>query len=73
MRLLTIVYIQIAGLKNNLNGHKARKHHYLKKVEILEKQIEKMKADVRMNIKWADHEKNNQMWQKLIKMINEWS
>ena len=39
----------------------------------LEKQVEKMKSDVKSNIKWADQNKNDQMWQKLVKMYNQWS
>lgn len=39
----------------------------------LRSRIEKMKADVRFNIQWADHEKNHQMWKQLMTMINEWS
>lgn len=38
----------------------------------LEKQIEEMKSDVKSNIKWADQNKNDQMWQKLVKMYNQW-
>lgn len=39
---------------------------------MLEKQIEEMKSDVKSNIKWADQNKNGQMWQKLVKMYNQW-
>ena len=38
----------------------------------LEKQIEKMKADVRTNIKVAEQSENNQMYFKLNSMINQW-
>lgn len=31
-----------------------------------------MKADVRGNIKWAEQNKSDQMWQKLVKMYNQW-
>ena len=37
----------------------------------LKKQIEKMKSDVMANIKWADKHCDN-MWQKLVKMWNQW-
>ena len=37
----------------------------------LEAQIEKMKSDVMANIKWADKNCDN-MWQKLVKMWNQW-
>ena len=40
-------------------------------VEELEAQIEKMKSDVMANIKWADKNCDN-MWQKLVKMWNQW-
>ena len=42
-----------------------------KKIEALEQQIEKMKSDVMANIKWADKNCDN-MWQKLVKMWNQW-
>ena len=42
-----------------------------KKIEELEAKIEKMKADVMANIKWADKNCDN-MWQKLVKMWNQW-
>ena len=42
------------------------------KNELLEAQIEKMKSDVSENIKWADQNKNNQMYCKLNSMINQW-
>ena len=42
-----------------------------KKVTELEAKIEKMKADVMANIKWADKNCDN-MWQKLVKMWNQW-
>jgi hypothetical protein len=38
----------------------------------LEQQIEEMKSDVRTNIKWADQNKNNQMYCKLNAMFNQW-
>jgi predicted RNase H-like nuclease (RuvC/YqgF family) len=38
----------------------------------LEAQIEKMKSDVKANIKWADKNKNNQMYFKLNAMFNQW-
>ena len=37
----------------------------------LKAQIEKMKSDVMANIKWADRNCDN-MWQKLVKMWNQW-
>ena len=37
----------------------------------LEAKIEKMKSDVMENIKWADKNCDN-MWQKLVKMWNQW-
>ena len=37
----------------------------------LKAQIEKMKSDVMANIKWADKNCDN-MWQKLVKMWNQW-
>jgi predicted nuclease with TOPRIM domain len=40
-------------------------------IEKLEAQIEKMKSDVMANIKWADKNCDN-MWQKLVKMWNQW-
>ena len=40
--------------------------------EQLREQIEKMKSDVMGNIKWADQNKNNQMYYKLNAMINQW-
>ena len=43
----------------------------LTKVKELQAQIEKMKADVMANIKWADKNCDN-MWQKLVKMWNQW-
>lgn len=42
------------------------------KVRELEAQIEKMKSDVKGNIKWADQNKNEQMYCKLNAMINQW-
>ena len=41
-------------------------------IKKLKERIEKMKFDVMGNIKWADQNKNNQMWQKLVKMWNQW-
>ena len=38
----------------------------------LKEQIEKMKEDVRTNIKVAEQSKNNQMYFKLNSMINQW-
>jgi hypothetical protein len=38
----------------------------------LKAQIEKMKSDVKANIKWADKNKNNQMYFKLNAMFNQW-
>lgn len=38
----------------------------------LEAQIEKMKHDVMRNVKWADQNKNGQMYCKLNAMINQW-
>jgi hypothetical protein len=43
-----------------------------KDVAELEAQIEKMKCDVKTNIKWADQNKNEQMYCKLNAMINQW-
>lgn len=40
--------------------------------EELEAQIEKMKSDVMRNVKWADQNKNEQMYCKLNAMINQW-
>ena len=55
----------------------AQKIQYIKELKEenneLKEQIEKMKADVKGNIKWADWNKNDQMWQKLVKMYNQWS
>lgn len=48
---------KVAFLENDLNNVKA--------------QIERMKSDVMANIKWADKNCDN-MWQKLVKMWNEW-
>ena len=42
------------------------------KITELEKQIEKMKSDVMGNVKWADQNKNEQMYCKLNAMINQW-
>ena len=42
-----------------------------KRIAELEAQIEKMKSDVMANIKWADKNCDN-MWQKLVKMWNQW-
>ena len=42
-----------------------------KQIAELEAQIEKMKSDVMANIKWADKNCDN-MWQKLVKMWNQW-
>lgn len=49
---------KIAFLENDLNNAKA--------------QIEKMKSDVKANIKWADEHENNQMYFKLNSMFNQW-
>ena len=38
----------------------------------LKAQIEKMKADVRVNIKVADQSNNCLMYQKLNSMLNQW-
>ena len=38
----------------------------------LKAQIEKMKSDVKANIKWADEHENNQMYFKLNSMFNQW-
>lgn len=43
-----------------------------KSVQELESQIEKMKSDVKGNIKWADQNKNEQMYCKLNAMFNQW-
>lgn len=43
-----------------------------KQLADLEEQIEKMKSDIKENIKWADQNRNDQMWQKLVKMYNQW-
>ena len=43
-----------------------------KRIEELEAQIEKMKSDVKANIKWADEHENNQMYFKLNSMFNQW-
>ena len=42
------------------------------KVKELEAQIEKMKSDVKGNIRWADQNKNEQMYCKLNAMFNQW-
>ena len=42
------------------------------KVRELEAQIEKMKSDVKCNVKWADQNKNEQMYCKLNAMFNQW-
>lgn len=42
------------------------------KVRELEQQIEKMKSDVMRNVKWADQNKNGQMYCKLNAMFNQW-
>ena len=38
----------------------------------LKAQIEKMKSDVMRNVKWADQNKNGQMYCKLNAMFNQW-
>ena len=43
-----------------------------KRIAELEAQIEKMKSDVKGNIKWADEHENNQMYFKLNSMFNQW-
>ena len=43
-----------------------------RRIADLEAQIEKMKSDVMGNIKWADQNKNNQMYCKLNVMFNQW-
>lgn len=43
-----------------------------KRIAELEAQIKKMKSDVTKNIKWADQNKNNQMYCKLNAMLNQW-
>jgi len=40
--------------------------------KLLEAQIKKMKSDVLENIRWAAQNKNDEMWQKTVKMWNEW-
>lgn len=40
--------------------------------KLLGAQIKKMKSDVLENIRWAAQNKNNEMWQKMVKMWNEW-
>lgn len=42
------------------------------KVKELEAQIEKMKSDVRVNIKVADQSNNWLMYQKLNSILNQW-
>jgi ribosomal protein S16 len=42
------------------------------KVKELKAQIEKMKSDVMRNVKWADQNKNEQMYCKLNAMFNQW-
>ena len=44
----------------------------LKEIADLKEQIEKMKADVRINIKVADQSNNSLMYQKLNSMLNQW-
>ena len=43
-----------------------------RKIIELEQQIEKMKSDVRVNIKVADQSNNCLMYQKLNSMLNQW-
>ena len=42
------------------------------KIKKLEEQIEEMKSDVKGNIRWADQNKNEQMYCKLNVMFNQW-
>ena len=51
-----------------LAGAESREEHIAEP----EAQIEKMKFDVKGNIKWADENKNNQMYFKLNTMFNQW-
>lgn len=51
-----------------LAGAELREKH----ITELEAQIEKMKSDVMGNVKWADQNKNEQMYCKLNVMINQW-
>ena len=48
------------------------KGNLIDRVRDLEAQIEKMKSDAISNIKWADQNKNSQMYCKLNAMINQW-
>ena len=43
----------------------------IQRIAKLESQIDKMKSDVTRNIKWADQNKNEQMYCKLNAMINQ--
>ena len=43
-----------------------------KENEQLKTLIEKMKSDVKRNIKWAEQNKNELMRQKLCSMFNQW-
>lgn len=43
-----------------------------RRIKELEAQIEKMKSDVMRNVKWADQNKNEQMYCKLNAMYNQW-
>ena len=63
---------QIEELEAQLEREKNLNQCMTDNNEQLREQIEKMKSDVMGNIKWADQNKNNQMYYKLNAMINQW-
>jgi len=71
-RLGTYAYIRKQDCYTNyVDGYIDSAEPREKRIVELEAQIEKMKSDVMANIKWADKNCDN-MWQKLVKMWNQW-
>ena len=62
------MYTQVQVRQAYIDGKKSMQEE----ITELKKQIEKMKSDVMRNVKWADQNKNEQMYCKLNAMFNQW-
>ena len=63
---------QYPDLKQSLEWADQRENELVEENRRLREQIEKMKADVCGNIRWANMNKNDQMYCKLNAMLNQW-
>ena len=64
--------IKVKRLEDDCKAYNFTQHELQEKNKELEAKIEKMKSDVMRNVKWADQNKNGQMYCKLNAMINQW-